>query len=155
MCGDAQNPNEYEEDVMGENVRIGNSKTDSNGRRFKDTPLDFATTMRILRVEMQSHKVDKEILVKALEEQNQLNASMLQSLTEIQRRMNSRDQTVRPKGIRALLEEEIDLLVVHLTLKDPLVVQALLLMRIRERGATRTIHVMNLRRQGLLPSTVR
>ena len=59
---DAQNLNEYEEDAMGENVRVGNAETDSNGRRFQDTPLDFAATMRSLRVEMQSYRVDNEIM---------------------------------------------------------------------------------------------
>ena len=34
MCNDAQNPNEYEEDAMGGNVRIGNVETEYNGRRF-------------------------------------------------------------------------------------------------------------------------
>ena len=50
---------------------------------------------------MQSHREDNEILVKALEEQNQLNATMLQSLIDIQRRMNSGDQTVRLEGSRS------------------------------------------------------
>ena len=30
--------NVHEEDAMGENVRIGNAETDSNGRRLQDTP---------------------------------------------------------------------------------------------------------------------
>ena len=77
MCDDAQNSNEYEEDAMGGNVQIGNAEIESNGRRFQDTPLDFSATMRILRVEMQSHRVDNERLVKALEEQSQLNAAMM------------------------------------------------------------------------------
>ena len=47
--------------------------------------------MRILRVEMQIYREDNERLVKAHEEHNQLNAAMLQSLTDIQRWMNSRD----------------------------------------------------------------
>ena len=66
---------------MGENVRAGNAETESNGRRFQETPLDFTATMRILRVDMQSYREDNERLVKALEKQNQLNASMLQILT--------------------------------------------------------------------------
>ena len=57
--------------------------------------------MRSLRVEMQSHRANNEILVKALEEQNKLNATMLQSLTYIQRRMNSGDWTMRPKGSKS------------------------------------------------------
>ena len=79
---------------------------------------------------------------------------MLQSLTAIGRQMNFDDQTVRVE-VRALLDEERDLLVGHLTLKDLLVVQVLLITRIRERGATKTIHVMNLRRKCFLPSMVR
>ena len=53
---------------MGKNVQVGNAKTDSNRSRFQDSPLDFSTTMRSLRVEMQSHKEDNERLVKSLEE---------------------------------------------------------------------------------------
>ena len=52
-------------------------------------------------------------------------------------------------------EEEKGILVDHLTPKDPLGVQALHLTRIRERGATRTNDVMNLRRQGILPLILR
>ena len=68
MCDDAQNPNEYEEYAMGENVRIGNVETKSNGRRFQDTPPYFFATMRRLRVEMPSHREDNERLVEELEE---------------------------------------------------------------------------------------
>ena len=82
---DAHDPYENGEDAMGENVWVGNAETDSNGRRFQDTPPDFAATMRSLRVEMKIHKEYNARLVKELEEQNQLNATMLQSLTDIQR----------------------------------------------------------------------
>ena len=98
---DAQDTYEHEEDVMGENIHVENAETESNGRRFQDTPLDFASTMRILRVEMKSYKEDNEILVKAQEEPNQLNVSMLQSLTDIQRWMNYGDQTLRPEGSKS------------------------------------------------------
>ena len=60
----AQDPNEYEEYAMGENVWIGNAKTESNVRRLQETPLDFAATMRSLRVEMHSYREDNERLVK-------------------------------------------------------------------------------------------
>ena len=53
---------------MGGNVRVGNAKTESNGREFQDTPPYFVATMRSLRVEMQSYRADNEILVKAQEE---------------------------------------------------------------------------------------
>ena len=83
MYDDAQNPNEYKEDVMGENIHVGNVEAKFNERRFQDTPLDFVGTMRSLRVEMQSYREDNERLVKAKEDQNQLNAAMLQSLADI------------------------------------------------------------------------
>ena len=89
---DAQDPYEHEEATMGENVRVGNAETKSNGRRFQEIPLDFVATMRILRVDMQSYREDNEILVKAQEDKNQLNAAMLQILIDIQRRMNSGDR---------------------------------------------------------------
>ena len=97
----AHDPNENREDAMGENVRIGNAETESNGRRLQDTPPYFFATMRSLRVEMQSHMTDNERLVKAPEDRNQLTAAMLQILTDIQRRMNSGDQTIRPEGIKS------------------------------------------------------
>ena len=64
---DAQNPNEYEEDAMGENVRVGNAETKCNGRRLQETHPNLAATMRILRVEMKSYREDNERLVKAQE----------------------------------------------------------------------------------------
>ena len=60
---------------MGENIRVGNVDIDSNGRRFQETPLDVAVTMISL--------------IKAQEEQHQLNAAMLQSLTDLQRNIDS------------------------------------------------------------------
>ena len=83
---------------MGENIQVGNTETKSNGRRFQETPPYFAATMRSLRVEMQSYREYNEILVKAQEEQNQLNAAMLQSLTDIQRKMNSEDRIENLEG---------------------------------------------------------
>ena len=80
---DAQDPYEHEEDAMGEIVWFGDAETKSNGRRFQDTPPYFVATMKILRVEMLSYMEDTERLVKSQEEQNQLNAAMLQSLTDI------------------------------------------------------------------------
>ena len=64
---DARDSYERARDAMGENVRNGNDDIESNGRRFQEIPLDVAPTMRGL--------------VKAQEEQHQLNAAMLQSLT--------------------------------------------------------------------------
>ena len=67
---DAQDPYEFEEDVMGENVRVGNDDIESNGRRNQETPPDIVATMRSLRVELQICKEDNERMLKAQEDQN-------------------------------------------------------------------------------------
>ena len=54
---------------------------------------------------MQSYREDTERLVKAQEEQNKLNAAMLQILIDIQRWMNSRDWTVIPEGSKSTARE--------------------------------------------------
>ena len=66
---DAQNYHEQAEDAMGENVRNRNDDIESNGRIFQETPSYVAATMRSL--------------IKSHEEQHQLNAAMLQSLTKL------------------------------------------------------------------------
>ena len=60
---DAWDSYEREEDAMRENVRNRNDDIESNGRRFQGTPSKVAATMRSL--------------IKAQEEQHQLNAAML------------------------------------------------------------------------------
>ena len=69
---DAQDPYEDEEDSMGGNIYVGNAETESNGRRFQETPLYFAATMRILRVEMYSYREDNEGMIKYQEDHNNL-----------------------------------------------------------------------------------
>ena len=60
---DARDSYEHAQDAMGENVCNRNDDIESNGRRFQETPLDVAATMRTL--------------IKAQEEQDHLNAAML------------------------------------------------------------------------------
>ena len=60
---------EQAEYAMGENVHNRNDDIESNGRRFQETPSDVVATMRSL--------------IKAQEEQHQLNAAMLQRLTDL------------------------------------------------------------------------
>ena len=45
---DARDSYERARDSMGENVRNRNDDIESNGRRFQETPLDVAATMRSL-----------------------------------------------------------------------------------------------------------
>ena len=72
---DDRNSYERARDAMGENVHNGNDEIESNGRRFQETPSEVAATMRSL--------------IKAQEEQHQLNASILQSLTDLQKKIDS------------------------------------------------------------------
>ena len=74
---DAHDPYEFDEYAMGENVRVGNDKTESNGRINQETPLDIAATMRSLRVELQSCREDNERMLKAQEDRNNINADIL------------------------------------------------------------------------------
>ena len=71
---DARDSDEHARDAMGENARNRNDDIESNGRRFQETPSDVAATMRSL--------------IKSQEEQHQLNAAMLQSLTDLQRNID-------------------------------------------------------------------
>ena len=51
--------------------------------------------MRNLKVEIQSYKADNERLIKAQEEQNQLNTVIMHILTDLRRNMNSGDRIVK------------------------------------------------------------
>ena len=84
---DAQDSYERAEDAMGENARNRNDDIESNGRRFQETPSDVAATMRSL--------------IKAQEEQHQLNAAMLQSLTDLHKKIDSGQGTARPEGSKS------------------------------------------------------
>ena len=60
---DARDSYERARDAMGENVQNGNDDIESNGRRFQEIPSNVVATMRSL--------------IRAQEEQHQLNAAML------------------------------------------------------------------------------
>ena len=74
---DAQDPYEFKEDAMEENVKVVNDETESNGRRNQETPRNIAATMRSLRVELQSCREDNERMLKAQEHQTQINVAIL------------------------------------------------------------------------------
>ena len=82
-------PCEVETDVMGANIHVENAETKSNSRRNQVIPPDIIETMRGLGVEMQSYRENNERLIIVQEEHNQLNETMLQSLTCIQRNIKS------------------------------------------------------------------
>ena len=67
---DEQDPYEFKEDAMGENVRVANDEIESSGRRNQETSPDIAATIRSLRVELQSCREDNERMIKGQEEKN-------------------------------------------------------------------------------------
>ena len=73
---DARDSCECAEGATGENVYNGNNDIESNGRRFQETPSDVAATPSNVVATMR-------IFIKSQEEQHQLNAAMLQSLTDL------------------------------------------------------------------------
>ena len=81
---DARDSHEQAKDAMGENARNRNDDIESNGRRFQETLSDVAATMRSL--------------IKAQEVQHQFNAAMLQSLTDLHKKIDSGRGTTRPEG---------------------------------------------------------
>ena len=72
---DARDSFERAEDAMGENVRNRNDDIEYNGRRFLGIPFEVTATMRSL--------------VKSQEKQHQLNDSILESLTDLQKKIDS------------------------------------------------------------------
>ena len=136
-------------------IHVGNVEIESNGRIFQDTPPNFVATMRSLRVDMQRYIEDNEIMIKAQEEHNQLNEAMLQSLTDMQRNMNSRHWAVNPEGSKSNTRRRKRSSSGSFDSEGSTRVQALHLTKIRGTDVTRTVHVMNLRRQSLLPLMVR
>jgi hypothetical protein len=61
-----------------------NRDEESDERRAIGTPLDLAKTVRSLMVELQSYKADNERMMKEQEKQTEINAVLLQSLSDLQ-----------------------------------------------------------------------
>jgi hypothetical protein len=64
-----------------------NRDEESDERRVVETPPDLAETVRSLMAELQSCKADNERLIKEKEKQIEINAVLLQSLSDIQRQL--------------------------------------------------------------------
>jgi hypothetical protein len=62
-----------------------NREEEFDERRAVKTPPDLAKTVRSLMAELQSCKADNERLIKEQENQIEINAVLLQSLSDIQR----------------------------------------------------------------------
>jgi hypothetical protein len=64
-----------------------NRDEESDERRAIGTPLDLARTVRSLLVELKSYKADNERMMKEQEKQIEINAVLLQSLSNLQQQM--------------------------------------------------------------------
>jgi hypothetical protein len=75
--------------VMHHEVGDGSHNRDeeSDERRAVETPPDLAEIVRSLMVELQSCKADNERLIKEKEKKTEINAVLLQSLSDIQRQL--------------------------------------------------------------------
>jgi hypothetical protein len=75
--------------VMHHEVGDGSHNRDeeSDERRVVETPPDLAETVRSLMVELQSCKADNERLIKEKEKKMEINAVLLQRLSDIQRQL--------------------------------------------------------------------
>jgi hypothetical protein len=65
-----------------------NRDEESDERREIGTPLDLAKTVRSLMVKLQSCKADTKRMMKEQEKQREINAVLLQSLSNLQRKMH-------------------------------------------------------------------
>jgi hypothetical protein len=70
-----------------------NRDEESDERRAAGTPPDLAETVRSLMVELQSCKADNERMMKEQEKQTEINAVLLQSLSDLQRQMQHEPET--------------------------------------------------------------
>ena len=75
----------HDKEVEGQNTRVGNVETQSNGRKEKGDLETLIETVRILKTEVQSYKEDNERLMR---EKSKINAQVLQSLNQFQRQTN-------------------------------------------------------------------
>ena len=138
---DARDSYKRAEDAMGENVRNGNDDIDSNGMRFQGTPSEVAATMRIL--------------VKSQEEQHQLNDAILQSLTNLHKKIDSGRGTSRLEGSKSTTRRRRRNSSGSSDSKESSRIQAFLLVKEKERGTIEIALGMNLRRLNLVPLMVR
>jgi hypothetical protein len=81
--------------VMHHEVGDGSHNRDgeSDERRVLETPLDLDETVRSLMAELQSCTVDNKRFIKQQEKQTEINAVLLQSLSDIQRQLQHRPDT--------------------------------------------------------------
>jgi len=101
---DGQGPYILEEEVRG--LSINEEETMSNGHRERMESLELVETIRRLKMEVQSCRVDNERMLKAVEKQNQLNTQLLQSINHLQRQMKNGSGSRYEEGGRVIHDEK-------------------------------------------------
>jgi hypothetical protein len=72
----------HEKEAKGQNISVGNAKTNSNGNISREDQATLLETVRRLKVEMHSYKEDNEKMVR---EQNQINVQVMKILNRLHR----------------------------------------------------------------------
>jgi hypothetical protein len=67
----------HDKEAEGQNTRIGNVETESNGRKGRGEQETLLETVKSLKIEVQSYKADNERMMR---EKIQINDRVLQSL---------------------------------------------------------------------------
>jgi hypothetical protein len=70
----------HDKEAEGQNTRVGNAETESDGHKGKGEQETLIETVRSLKMEVQSYKADNERLMR---EKIQINARVLQSLNQL------------------------------------------------------------------------
>jgi hypothetical protein len=149
-----------------------NRDEESDERRAIGTPPGLAETVRSLMVELQSCKADNERMMKEQEKQTEINAVLLQSLSDLQRQMQhepemqnrgrvsghterSTSRKVHPRGKGPMPEDSTEK---ELAIQKALLAVGPVPIPKRNRRSKRLLRVINLRnleRPNLPPSMVR
>jgi len=93
---DRQRPDVHDEEVRGLNINIEDAKYNKHKKRMET--LELVKTTRDLKMEVQSCRVDNERMLKAQDEQNQLNTQLLQNLNHLRKKMNNRSSSRYEEG---------------------------------------------------------
>jgi hypothetical protein len=93
--GEDERASSHDKEAEGQNTRVGNAETESNGRKGKGEKETLIEMVRSLKMEVHGYKEDNERLMR---EKIQINARVLWSLNQLQRQMK--------KGSNSRQEEE-------------------------------------------------
>ena len=85
--GEGKVPYSLEEEARGQNINVGNEEIECSAYRANIEPIEMMETMKNLRMEVQSCRPDNERMLRAREQQNQLNIQLMHSLNFLYKQM--------------------------------------------------------------------